>query len=197
MPINPTKQNIIETAFNLFKEKGYSQVTVNEICEACRITKTTFYYHLTSKEDIITNFYESVTQSLANRLIDIFSAGNNWEQLMVCFDTLIDATERIGCDLFGQLYIMNLKENKGTFDFDDDLTKVAVLLIARAQKSGQIRNQSPALRLYRAAAHAFEGYELMWCIKNGGFDRKEMIRSAMEDIFDVEPSLRMEQQSED
>jgi len=42
-----------------------------------------------------------------------------------------------------------------------------------------------------AACHAFKGYELMWCIKKGDFDRKQTVRFAMEQIFDVAPELRL------
>lgn len=190
MPDNVTKQKIIDTAFMLFQNKEYEKVTVNDICDACGISKTTFYYHLQSKEEIISSFFESVTKGLSTRLLDLLAAENYWEQIMVCFETLIEASAKIGPDLYSQLYIINLREDKGTFDYDEQLTKVAVLLIERAQKEGQIRNQSPALSLYRSAAHMFEGYELWWCIKKGSFDRKKAIRGAMEDIFDVDPSLR-------
>lgn len=37
-----TKDFIIETANELFLEKGYKNVTVVDICEACNISKTTF-----------------------------------------------------------------------------------------------------------------------------------------------------------
>jgi AcrR family transcriptional regulator len=181
---------IIDTAFALFKENGYNNVTLNNSCEKCGITKTTFYYHLSSKEEIISRFYEGVTTSLAERLLDVVTAENHWEQLMAMFDTLIDSTEGIGPDLLGQLMIMNLRNDEGTCDLDENLTKVAVILVERAQKSGQIRNQSDALSLYKAACHAFEGYELMWCIKNGGYERKEKLRQAFEQIFDVDPAFR-------
>lgn len=181
---------IIETAYGLFKEKDYEKVTLNEICAACSITKTTFYYHFTSKEEIISDFYESVTVSLAEQLINVLSAENYWEQFMAIFDTLIDASEQVGPDLLGQLFIANLRADKGTFDFNDDLTKMAVMILERAQKAGEIRNTSDPLALYSAASHAFEGYEVMWCIKNGSYDRKTVLRSAFEEIFDVTPALR-------
>lgn len=60
---------------------------------------------------------------------------------------------------------MNIKDDKGTYDFNDNLTKIAVSIIKKAQKSGQIRNKSPAEQLYRASPYAFMGYETVWCIK--------------------------------
>lgn len=190
MALNSTKQLIIDTAFFLFRKKSYDKVTVNEICRACRITKTTFYYHLKSKEEIASRFYESVIQDMASRMVDILAEENYWEQLIACFDTLINTTEKIGPDLLSQLFIINLRNDKGTFNLDENLTKLTVLLIERGQKAGQIRNQSPARSLYFAAAHMFEGFELLWAIKKGQYDRKDLIRRALEDIFDVAPALR-------
>lgn len=164
--------------------------SLDEHRDALGITKTTFYYHLSSKEEILSYFYDSVIQDMPSRLPDVLTADNYWEQLMVCFDTLIDTSGQIGPDLCGQLFIVNLREDRGTFDFRDDLTKMAVFLIERAQKTGQIRNQSPPLPLYRAASHMYEGYELLWSIKKGRFDRKTLVRRAMEDIFDVAPAYR-------
>lgn len=187
---NNTKKNLIETAFLLFRERGYDNVTVNDICDACGITKPTFYYHLSSKEEILSRFYDGVIQDMASRLLDALAEENYWEQLMACFDTLMETAGQIGPELYAQLYIANLREDQGTFDFRDDLTKMAVRLIERAQKAGQIRNSSPPGPLYRAAAHLFEGYELLWCIKKGSFERRRYIRRAMEDIFDTAPAFR-------
>lgn len=190
MEENQTKQKIISVAYDLFIKNGYDNVTLNDICKACEITKTTFYYHLKSKEDIISHYYDSITQSLASMMFDVVSADNYWEQIIACFEAIILRSEYIGPDLDGQLLIMNIKENKGTYDFNENLTKVIVALIEKAQKAGQIRNQSPAEQLYRASAYAYMGYETIWCIKKGSFDRLKHIRYAMENIYDVNPSLR-------
>ena len=37
----------------MFKENGYENVTVLQICKAAGITKRTFYYHFSSKDEII------------------------------------------------------------------------------------------------------------------------------------------------
>jgi AcrR family transcriptional regulator len=187
---NQTKQRIIDTAYALFEEQSYDKITVSDICAACNITKTTFYYHLNSKEEIINVYYRSVIARQADRLIDVLSAENHWEQLMICFEQLMESSDEIGPGIFGRILVMNLKTDIHSLDFDNNLTKMAVILIAKGQKSGQIRNNSEPLHLYRAACHAFEGYELMWCVKKGGFDRKQAVRFAMEQIFDVSPELR-------
>ena len=47
-----TKDIIIETAYQLFFKHGYNNVTINDICKECKITKPTFYTYIKSKDDI-------------------------------------------------------------------------------------------------------------------------------------------------
>lgn len=188
--MHSTKRQIIDTAFELFKNKGYDKVTVNEICDAVGITKPTFYYHLDSKEDILSEFYQTVSDGFAREFAQILSMDNYWEQLMRVFTLLIEHSSEIGSDLNSQLLIMNLRKDRHTFDFDPIIAQICVTLIEKAQQAGQIRNQSPPLLLFQVASHAFIGYELQWCIKKGSIDRQRLFRQGMENIFDLDPALR-------
>jgi Transcriptional regulator len=185
-----TKDFIIETANKLFLEKGYQNVTIVDICTACDISKTTFYYHLKSKDDIILNFYDSSIHNITNQLLSILAIDNYWEQLMACFESLVSEAYQYGTDFFSQMMIMNLKENFGSFDFRDELTSVAVMIIKKCQESGQIRNKSNAEDLYRASGYAFLGHEVTWCMKKGNFDWRKEMRKSLENIYDVAPEFR-------
>lgn len=55
-----TSERIIDCALELFKQKGFDNVTVNDICNAANITKGTFYYHFKSKDDLLGKFYTKV-----------------------------------------------------------------------------------------------------------------------------------------
>lgn len=47
------RNNIIEAAKRLVNERGYDNVTVNDIVEECGLTKGAFYYHFKSKSEAI------------------------------------------------------------------------------------------------------------------------------------------------
>ncbi|MFP4697311.1 MAG: TetR/AcrR family transcriptional regulator [Eubacteriales bacterium] len=190
MPKISTKDFIIETANKLFIEKGYKDVTIVDICKACNISKTTFYYHLKSKEDIILHFYDSLTHDISVHLMSILTLDNYWEQLMVCFESLVIEANKYGPDFFSQMFISNLKTDYGSFNFRNELTNIAVSIIKKGQNSGQIRNKSKPEDLYKASAYAFLGLEVTWCIKDGDFNWEKNIRKYLENIYDVEPSLR-------
>jgi len=186
-----TKETIIEKANELFQEKGYENVTIIDICEACGISKTTFYYHIKSKEEIILRFYDKVTHNISVHLLSMLSKDNYFEQLLSCFYSLISESQKYGTDFFSQMLISNLKYNYGSYDFRDELTEVAVMIIKKAQDTGQIRNQNNPYILYRAAAFGFFGHEVTWCIKNGEHSWKEYVAEELTAIFDVAEEFRI------
>ena len=47
-----TKQLILDVALNLFSERGYSAVSIRDICGRVGIKESTIYYHFKNKQDI-------------------------------------------------------------------------------------------------------------------------------------------------
>ena len=56
-----TKDKIIETARELFNEKGTGQVSTNHIAEQAGISPGNLYYHFRNKADIIHAIFEQLT----------------------------------------------------------------------------------------------------------------------------------------
>ena len=50
--MNPTRQQLLHAAGQLFAERGYELVGINEIIEKAGIAKATFYAHFKSKEKL-------------------------------------------------------------------------------------------------------------------------------------------------
>lgn len=53
---------IYSTSIQLFMEKGFDNISVNEICRNVGITKPTFYRYVSSKDDILTNYYFDIPE---------------------------------------------------------------------------------------------------------------------------------------
>jgi AcrR family transcriptional regulator len=51
--VNDTRDRILETALDLFIERGYEKTSLREIAERVGVTKAALYYHFASKEEII------------------------------------------------------------------------------------------------------------------------------------------------
>jgi len=50
--LHPTKENIMNTALELFSEKGFDNTTISEIIEKTELSKGAVYHHFKSKEEI-------------------------------------------------------------------------------------------------------------------------------------------------
>lgn len=178
-----TKEIIRNKAISLFLEKGYNNVTVNDICNACSITKPTFYNYISSKENLIMTIYDDIIEDLLSNIYGLFDLESSYEQLIAVFSMLISQTKQYGSDLFGQLLIVNLKDNKKSFDLRDNLTQLCLSLIKNAQIRNEIHNKENPKRLYYSIAYMFTGYETMWCIHDGNTEFEEEFFESMETVL--------------
>jgi len=90
-----TKKKIFDTTIFLIRKKGYSKITIREICQNAEISVGTFYLYFLSKDDILLDLYSKVNQKLQDSaaiqnndtpekmllfLVESFF-GNNWRSL--------------------------------------------------------------------------------------------------------------------
>jgi AcrR family transcriptional regulator len=49
-----TRKSILDAGYALFRRKGFTRVSMDEIAGAARLTKRTLYYHFKSKDELLT-----------------------------------------------------------------------------------------------------------------------------------------------
>jgi TetR/AcrR family transcriptional repressor of nem operon len=49
-PRTPTRAKLLDAAFDLFRARGYSATSVDDLCAAAGVTKGAFFHHFASKE---------------------------------------------------------------------------------------------------------------------------------------------------
>ena len=67
-----TENEILEIAFLLFLEKGFSEVSTNELIRAAGLTKGGFYYSFKSRDDLDQQVVENIWQSYSLRNETLF-----------------------------------------------------------------------------------------------------------------------------
>lgn len=166
-----TKDLIQETALDLFKENGYENVTVMEICQACKITKRTFYYHFDCKADLLTGIIdywgikaERLMSTFVNekRIIDIL-----WQIMRVyCVHS-----QKYGPSIMKQVYILMLENGKDVrFPFKMYLYDLAVQLLKKAQDAGEILNMGDPSDIAFILYHSFRSISISWASENGSYN---------------------------
>lgn len=100
-----TKHKIIRVSFELFLEKGFSEVSTNDIIREAGITKGGFYHYFKSKEDLIAEVIEKFICPFFKTPIDYITEklkkekfGDIKEKLKYCYTTIpeIEAGEEFG-----------------------------------------------------------------------------------------------------
>lgn len=57
-----TKKRILQKATQLFVQKGYAAVTMNEVCAVAKVSKGSLYHHFPSKDELFLYVVEDDTQ---------------------------------------------------------------------------------------------------------------------------------------
>ena len=66
-----TREQILEQAARLFAAKGYPGTSMNEVAEACEVSKPTLYHYVRDKHELLVQICEDHVQTLAALVEDV------------------------------------------------------------------------------------------------------------------------------
>lgn len=91
------KDRIKEQSISLFERKGFSETSIQDIVEALNVTKGTFYYYYSSKEQLLMNIHKEYIDDLLERQRKIIdSSTSQKEKLKGIIHLLISDIARNG-----------------------------------------------------------------------------------------------------
>lgn len=170
-----TRDRIVRISFDLFRLKGYDQVTINEICQAAQISKHTFYYYFDSKEALLKDFIQIPSELKQEIMAEIIKLDSPLQQYIAAITPQIQYLENCGAEIIKKLLVNNL-----TTDFHlpeetaepqkiHPILDLEVSLIAKAQKKGEIKNLAEPARLVQTALIIMVGMAQIWATSDGRF----------------------------
>jgi len=191
-PPKNTKTRIRNAAMGLFKQKGFNNVTIDEIALTVGITKPAFYYHYKSKQNIFDSFYAEVIDKTNNKMAAMFSMSAYWQRLWMILELFLDHTEFAGYDVMAQILKYSLDGHNEIFtEFFDSTSNTQIALIKKAQSRAEMGNSLPAEELYVISQKIIIGTIVLWCTEQGNFSLKSAVHSTLAALYDLKPSLRM------
>lgn len=189
--MNNTRKKITEAAIHLFKEKGYENTSVTDICKEANITKGTFYYHFPNKDEITFEFYDLIHEDFYDEMIKIMMIPNARDQLWKVYEFAIDRTIELTPQV---LYAIIMSDIQKGFDFftpyqntslntnSSKNTRLQIEIVKKGQAVGEIK-EGNAEMMVRTFISALLGIAIAWGRSNGAFDEKEELKKAFEIIF--------------
>jgi TetR/AcrR family transcriptional regulator len=69
--VNEAETRLLESALQLFSEKGYEGTSIREIIEGAGVTRPVLYYYFTNKEELFRRLLEPALAEYTRNLLDI------------------------------------------------------------------------------------------------------------------------------
>lgn len=175
-----TKNEIIEKAFTLFKEKGYMNVTVDHICDECGITRGAFYYYYKTKDEILDDIFIDSNLITTKDISNLLLSDNYIEQFYNIHSNYLKRVLDVGPDVMGQV----LKFRLGAMVSKDiSAYEIYTALIQKAQDSKQIACTASASILADAAFYISNSLCATWICQKGNYDYEKEFKRLMDAIF--------------
>lgn len=169
-----TKYRISQCALDLFAQSGIMDISVEEITEKAQISKPTFYYHYSSKYELLNEmihryddeFYGNSSVSFESRSVEM--------QLCDLLEKgFVFIQEKIGVRLIREFYQSGLSDRTSLqgMPFDGDrIFHEIVTLVEEAQAQGVFPSERSARQIAEYTLCAVNGILYTWCASDNSFD---------------------------
>lgn len=186
-------ERIVETAVALFKKNGYENVSVNEICKAAGLSRSSFYAAFSGKQDIIEYVLAKAKTDETTVLNHFMDAKNDFERMWILCDRYLSVAYQFGPELTGALMRLELR---GELDILKPLHAADdwfIRLMRNCQQTGVILSRENAERMAPMGVDNVYMVTYDWCRRGGDFSLRREARIRSEIFYNVAPEYRWTQ----
>ncbi len=171
-----TKKKLFKTAIKLFAEKGFNNVSMEDIAIQAGTSKGSFYNHFKSKDYVIIEQFMQIDEHYVKAIKKISKYKTAKEKLLAfAKEQQLFAQNELGIDILRVVYSSQLNNDTEKIIVDEKriLYKILYEIVEEGQKSGEFRNDISAKNLTRMIARCMRAVFYDWCVENGSFDMLE------------------------
>lgn len=165
-PENP-REKIIRTAWDLFQEKGYSAVRINDIMEAADVEQSTFLQYFTEKEQLLYTLSDLFDQRYSELIPEMNPDLPAFDKLLLLNRELFLFIEnRVPVDLVASLYSQEIADtgDKSLLNKDRLYYRLVEQIMTQGLSNGEFTARQPAEKLVDDYAMLERGLLCDWCI---------------------------------
>lgn len=174
-----TKDRISIETFKLFRQNNGANITISQICKAAGITKSTFYYHYRSIDEVIETFSDIISQKLTAAMPAIFQQRTCVEQVLMAIKIVDEGVEELGVSVASSRYIMHLRAGDYPgFQVEAGWPLVCAIL-TKAIDLGELPDDRTAQELAESVFFIMRGINHTWCMQGGSFDFSNRVQEEL------------------
>jgi TetR/AcrR family transcriptional regulator, fatty acid metabolism regulator protein len=168
-----TKRRLMNYAITLFREKGYHNVTVDEIIETAGSSKGGFYTHFSSKEELLYNLVALLDEAYT-AFPGLHAGGCSAEKIAAFIDYVFRTIEEnIGLEFIKVIYASQIKDmapERFAVTPQRKYYQILEKMIQDGLEKQEIRAGVPAEHIIRLLTTGIRGVLYDWCLGSGNFD---------------------------
>lgn len=171
-----TRQKLFDTAVALFFEKGYDEVTIDEVCAAVGMTKGAFYSHFKSKYDVLVERVLILDDYYKMEILpQLDGIDPGVEKVLAFVRLMLKHLKGLGKDAIRTVYYSQIGNQEMTAVMTEKrlLYKIIQQLVEEAQNSGRLRDDLSSSELTQIIMHNIRGILYNWGLSSSKFDIEE------------------------
>lgn len=178
-----TRRKIFNTAAQLIAEKGFDNVTVEEICKKSGVAKGLFYHYFNSKADIVIETYIDVDNQYSAEVMALPITAP-YDRVIYAVSFQARYAKAKGLEFVKQIYKHQLDYGTAFFISEDRaFFRLICDAIREGQEETQLRTDVSAEVLTRLVLSISRGITYDWCLHDGHYDIEELMHQAFQMLF--------------
>lgn len=188
-----TRQAVLESALDVFSEKGYAKATFDEIAARAGFTKGAVYWYFRNKADLIAALIIEYTEEKRKELLEDLPRGNTLDDLLCYFVKWADASAKdLRFSRFQRFMMCQMEWSEAMVDRVDKslattkdwhLEKVNQVLV-ESEKRGDLKEGINIDVVKHIIISTYMGIVFSSISKRVNFDLVEMVRSGLSLLFE-------------
>lgn len=188
------KDKIVEAGIALFRAKGYDKISVNDICQAAGVARSSFYRIFSTKKDIIRDVFEHTDANSIVSVEELLAAENDFDRMWIIGDRYITLAKQFGPELMASIMSLALQGDIDLLSLGHSVDAWFIRLTRNCQKTGLIRSKEPPELLGPLMVDMVYHALYEWCSRKGNYPVRARSRRITEALVDLAPEYRWTEQ---
>lgn len=177
-----TKGKIVSAAWNLFYKQGYDNTTVDQIIEASKTSKGSFYHYFNGKDALLSSLSYLFDEKYEELILEIDPDSNSFDKLMYLNKQLfLMIEESVSLELLASLYSSQLVTSGEKHLLDQNRIYYRLLnqIISDGQRKNEIKTDMLPHEIVKVYALCERALLYDWCISKGSYSLSEYSSTLM------------------
>lgn len=171
-----TKAKLMESARRLISEKGFDNISVEDITRDSGVAKGTFYHYFACKEDVVSELSKATTVATIARAIEY--EGDAVERCHFYFHEIFKDCEWNGVRMVRQWLHESIDPSADAIANEEILSGIYkaltdIVSIHQGERKGELKGDAPLETLCRILVSHCVGVITIWCMLEGNFPLSE------------------------